>query len=176
MQTQTDHKAGYIISSWDLCLCFLQLKRRAHLEQRYENRGMKIHALASSCVENAGFLLLVWLVRICQCYLVDFSTALWWFCRCLCIMWVLAAVYSTIFSQWLHTVRLLSVTLSLFIVCFSTVYPKCRHTNNLKWWGHLLCEFNAKLRHAGCCSVSVMSWYHKTSFHLHEKYCHILIS
>lgn len=49
---------------------------------------------------------------------------------CLCIVPVSAALYGTVFSECLHIVRGLSVTLSPFIV--STRYPKCSHINNLR--------------------------------------------
>ncbi len=58
-----------------------------------------------------------------------FSSELWWFCMCFCIVLVLAAVYGIVFLQCLHIVFVLSVTLSPFLI--STGKPKCCHTNDL---------------------------------------------
>ena len=47
----------------------------------------------------------------------ELSRELWWVCRCLCIVFVLATVYVTIFLPCLHIVRILSVSLLQSAVC-----------------------------------------------------------
>lgn len=70
---------------------------------------------------------------------VDFRREPWWFCKCPCMVPVLAAAYGNTFSQCLHIVRLLSVTLLPFMI--STGNPKCCRANGLTVAGCIFYAF-----------------------------------